>query len=279
MLHWGEEYFKDHKIDSPRLVMELLLCDILNFKRIDLYLNYDRPLTKMELDNLHNYIILAVKSVPLQYILGKTQFMGLDLIIDKRALIPRPETEQLARIAIEFLENSISEPIKLLDIGTGSGCLAIAIAKHFKDTSRQYFVNAIDNSPESLKLAQENAEKYNLDNIEFNLVDILIEDISLAKYDCIVSNPPYIPINNYQSLDKQVREYEPKSALTDFSDGLTFYKRFSEIANTMQSNAMMVLEIEGENTEDIINLFKDFNFNIEIKKDFAGLDRIMILKK
>ncbi|MCE5305716.1 peptide chain release factor N(5)-glutamine methyltransferase, partial [bacterium] len=212
MLHWGEEYFKDHKIDSPRLVMELLLCDILNFKRIDLYLNYDRPLTKIELDKLHNYIILAVKSVPLQYILGKTQFMGLDLIIDKRALIPRPETEQLARIAIEFLENSKSEPIKLLDIGTGSGCLAISIAKHFKDTSRQYFVNAIDNSPESLKLAQENAEKYNLDNMEFNLVDILIEDISLAKYDCIVSNPPYIPLNNYQSLDKQVREYEPKSA-------------------------------------------------------------------
>jgi len=278
-LHWGEDYFRKHSILSPRLTMELLLCDILDCKRIDLYLNYDRPLRSEELDKLHNYIVLVTKSVPLQYIFGKMQFYGLELFIDKRALIPRQETEQLVKIAIEFLEDSNFNPIQILDIGTGSGCIAISIASHFKDTTRKCYIDAIDNSVDSLELAKENAQKYNLNNIEFHLLDILKGNISLEKYNCIVSNPPYIPLKNYNLLDKQIREYEPQSSLTDFSDGLTFYKRYKELVETMQVGSMMILEIDGSNTNDLLEIFKNNNCKIEIFKDLAGIDRIMTLKK
>lgn len=258
--------------------MELILCEILNCRRIDLYLNYDRPLKADELDKLHKYILLAAKSIPLQYIFGRTQFMGLDLTIDKRALIPRPETEQLARFAIDFLTNSSIEPISVLDIGTGSGCLAIAIAYYLQQNRRNYTIDAIDNSADALEVAKINAHKYNLDNIKFRLLDVLQENFSAENYNCIVSNPPYIPLNNYKELDPKIVKNEPKSALTDYSDGLTFYRKFNEISKTMQKGAIMILEIEGNNTGELLNIFNRQNYKIEIIKDFADIDRIMVLK-
>ena len=279
MLRWGEDYFKNHNIESPRLTMELILCEVLNYRRIDLYLNFDRPLKLPELDKLHNYILLAGKQVPLQYIFGKTQFLGLCLLIDKRALIPRPETEILAKIAIDYIVKSDFQNLNILDIGTGSGCIAVAIAYYLKEKQIRYNIDAIDISADTLDLAKENAKKYNLDNIEFQLLDILKEDISLQKYNCIVSNPPYIPLNNYQKLDTKILKYEPQPALTDFADGLTFYKKFRELIPTMQDGAMMILEIEGDNTQDLLNIFQKQNCNIEIIKDFAGIDRILKLQK
>jgi release factor glutamine methyltransferase len=279
ILHWGEDYFRKHSISSPRLTMELLLCNILNCQRIDLYLNYDRPLLSEELDKLHNYIILVTKSVPLQYIFGKTQFYGMELLIDNRALIPRQETEQLVKIAIEFLENSNVNQIQIMDIGTGSGCLAIAIAYHFQKSEKKCIIDAIDDSSEALELAKENAQKYNINNIKFHLLDILQTNISLEKYNCIVSNPPYIPFKNYKTLDRQIRDYEPQSSLTDFADGLTFYKKYKELIETMQTGAIMVLEIDGSNTNDLLEIFIDSNCKIEIFKDIAGIDRILTLQK
>ena len=279
MLRWGEDYFKKHNIESPRLTIELILCEVLNYRRIDLYLNYDRPLKEPELTNLHNYILLTTKQVPLQYIFGKTQFLGLELLIDKRALIPRPETELLAKLALDYLENINLTELNILDIGTGSGCLAIAIAYCLNKKQIQYHIDAIDNSNDALELAEANAKKYNLENIEFQLLDILKDDISLQKYNCIVSNPPYIPLNNYQKLETKVLKYEPQTALTDFADGLTFYKRFSELILTMQEGSIMMLEIEGDNTPDLLKIFQGNNYKIEIIKDFAGIDRILKITK
>lgn len=279
MLRWGEDYFKNHNIESPRLTMELILCEVLNYRRIDLYLNYDRPLKSPELDKLHNFVLLAGKQVPLQYIFGNTQFLGIELLIDKRALIPRPETEILAKTAIDFLENYDLELLNILDIGTGSGCLAVSIAYYLNKIHIQNHIDAIDISADTLELAKANAKKYNLDNIEFQLLDILKDDISLQKYNCIVSNPPYIPLHNYEKLETKVLKYEPQKALTDFADGLTFYKRFKELIQTMQMGAIMMLEIEGENTEDLLNIYQNQNCRIEIIKDFAGIDRILKITK
>lgn len=275
LIHWGQQYLKEKQVESPRLNIELMLCEIIGCKRIDLYLKFDYPLSKNQLVTLREYVKRRVKREPLQYIFGKTQFFNLTFKTDKRALIPRPETELLVVETLNELKLFEKENPKIVEIGTGSGCVAISIAKNYPKVS----IVATDISDEALELAKENSDYHNIENIKFIKHNFLTDKFAISNYDIIISNPPYIPKSMMDLLEEDILNYEPINALTDESDGLTFYKRFLEIFDLAKNNLILILEIDGRNTEKLLELFNKNDCSTIIKKDFADIDRILIVKK
>lgn len=275
LIHWGQQFLKAKQIESPRLNIELMLCDIIGCKRIDLYLKFDYPLSINQLQTLREYVQRRVKNEPLQYIFGKTEFFNLTLKTDKRALIPRPETELLVGEAINELKSLNKVNPKLVEIGTGSGCIAISIAKNYPDAS----IIATDISSEALDLAKENSNLHSVENIKFIKHNFLKEKFAVSNYDLIISNPPYIPKLLMNKLEQDILNYEPLNALTDGADGLIFYKRFSEIIEEAKNNLILILEIDGRNTDKVVELFDKNKYSLKVKKDFANIDRILIVKK
>lgn len=271
LVKWGSDYFTEKGIDSPRLTVELLLSHVLKLSRIELYTNFQKPLNETELSSLKECIKRRVNHEPLQYIIGNTDFHGLDIKLDNSVLIPRPETEFLVSFVTESEKNR-TEKLKILDIGTGSGCIAIALAKFFPNS----VVSGIDISESALEKAKENSEVNDVNNINFRRFDVLAENfLNDEIYDIIVSNPPYISKNDYPELEPEVRTHEPKSALTDESDGLTFYRRFSEIfGKILAPNGSFYLEIGFGQSEDILKIFRDVGFELKFRKDYSGIDRI-----
>lgn len=269
LIKWGTDFFAGKGIESPRLNIELMLCEILNCQRIDIYLQFEKPLNPEELKNLRWMVKRRAEREPLQYILGKTTFYNSELILNNSAIVPRPETEQM----IELITNSIDKKkiLNILDIGTGSACIAVSLAKFFENS----FVTGIDISLKSLDLAKINAELNGVSNIRFDMINILNTTIA-EKYDLIVSNPPYIPLNEYKVLEPEVNKYEPGIALTDGKDGLTFYKRFAEIfADMLNDNGLFFLEFGYGQAIEIESIFSSKGFKAKILKDFNGIDRFI----
>lgn len=271
LISWGTNYLFEKNIDSPRLNIELILAHILNCQRIDLYLNYDYVLNENELSKLREFLKRRAKNEPLQYILGEVYFFGYRLKIDNRALIPRPETELLVQLAIENLKNHKPD-CNILEIGTGSGCISIALAKQFPDIS----ITAIDISPDAISLAQENSKMLNVKNIHFLEADFF-EYQPQHKFDMIISNPPYVFAKDIPKLQKEL-SYEPKMALTPSENPLSFYKVFVDYLNYLEENGTMILEINEKNSEDVTKLFNGLS-NVQVIKDFNNLDRILLIKK
>lgn len=270
LLRWGTEFFDKHSIDDARLNIELMLCQVLSLSRIELYSKFDKPLNPDELSLLRDFVKRRSKREPLQYILGGQQFIDLNIHLSPDVLIPRPETEILADEAVKYIKkNNYSE---ILDIGTGSGCIALHIAK----CCPQAHITAIDISPEAIEIAKKNAELNKLENVSFFVSDIL-KTSPKKHYDMIISNPPYISIDDLAELDEELK-YEPQSALTDNSDGLTFYKRFSEFfATSINSGGMFMLELGKGQYEPVQKMYKEFE--IGIIKDYSGIERIIFGKK
>lgn len=268
---WGTDYFAGKGIESPRLTVELMLCNVLNAKRIDLYLNYDKPMLGKELEKFKQFVVRKAKREPLQYILGTASFLNLELEVNPSVMIPRPETELLVdAVFTKFGENEFSGNI--LDIGTGSGCIAIALAKKYPNAK----ITAMDFSESALSTAKSNSKKNNIENISFLRDDILNFKQNDDKYDIVVSNPPYIPFCDIEGLQPEVKSYEPHSALTDNGDGLKFYKKFSDIFPSLLSEqGNFFIEIGHGQFKDISKLFADKGIDVFLKKDFAGLERIV----
>lgn len=267
------EYLEKKGVESPRLNAELLLADILKCKRLDLYLKYDQPLSEDEINKYREYISRRAKREPLQYIIGKVDFFGLELKINKSVLIPRPETEILVETIINREKDKNS--LLILDIGTGSGNIAIALAKSLSQSK----IVAVDVSNEALKVAEENVNKHNVINqIELVRKNIL-EDTNFynLKFDIIVSNPPYVSINEYQSLQEEIILYEPQIAVTDNDDGLKFYRKISEIADkNLKTGGRIYLEIGAGRSEQIENILTTTGFsNIQFVKDYQQINRIV----
>ena len=273
IVQWGTGYFRKKGIESPRLNIELLLCDILKINRIDIYSQYDKPLKERELNILHDLVIRRSKREPLQYITGYTYFYGLKIKVDKSVVIPRPETELLVSEVLKSTENK-HEELLILDIGTSSGCIAVALAKEMRNSK----IIAVDNSGYGLKTAKENAALNNICNIEFYKINILSEIPEETKFNIIVSNPPYIPLKEYKNLAPEILDYEPQSALTDNQDGLTFYKRFSEIfPEILAPGGIFFLEIGFGQSNKLKRIFS--NYMVQIIKDFSDIDRVFIGSK
>ncbi len=266
----GTQFLKDKNIESPRLNIELIICKVMKIKRIDLYTQYDRPFAEEEISIIREMMIRRSNNEPLQYILGNTQFMDLKLNVNNSVLIPRPETELLIERVIMDYPDKDAE-YKILDIGTGSGCIALSLAKYFKNSD----IIAADISPEALVTAQKNAELNSIENVKFFEFDILTK-IPKTKFDIICSNPPYISIEDYNKLEPELLEYEPSISLTDSSDGLTFYRRYTEIfPKILNINSYFYLELGYGQYLSVKEIFSVTKCNLDVSNDLNGIERIL----
>ena len=209
-----ETFFKKKGVPSAKLDTDILIAHSLGIKRLDIYLDLDRPLTEAQLTDLRSLVKRRASREPLQYIIGNTEFYGLTLKVDPRALIPRHETEELIELIVERLE---APPKRILDLGTGSGAIALALASRYSDAE----VTATDQSEEAITLAKENALALNLSSrvtfIKGNWFEPLDEG---ARFDLIVSNPPYLTEAEMQTAEPEVIDHEPHSALASGQEGL-----------------------------------------------------------
>ena len=274
LIEWGEDYFKQHKFDSPKQEIEWLLCDLLDHKRVDLYINFEQKVPNDKLALLKKWIKKRLKRMPLQYITGVTEFYGNKYFLNEDVLIPRPETERLVDISLECI-NKLSHP-RILEVGTGSGCISISIALMRGDAK----ILSIDISQNALNKAQENSDYHKTNNVKFLNLDFL-KEIPSERFDIIVSNPPYIPLEEMKNIMIDVKEYEPEIALTDFNDGLVFYDRFADLGSKLlKKEGWMVLEVGiDDHPEKVAKLFKSKGYsNIELVSDYNKDKRVLKVK-
>ncbi|MBT3169129.1 MAG: peptide chain release factor N(5)-glutamine methyltransferase [Candidatus Cloacimonetes bacterium] len=260
--------FAKANINTAKIEAEIILSSVLNLKRFELYLNLDKPILKNELETILTIISRRKKREPLQYILGETEFYDCKIKVNKYVLIPRPETEFLIEKII--LENPKIKQI--LDIGTGSGAIAIALAKFLPNCQ----IDAIDISINALEIAKNNAVKNNV-NITFSHSN-LFENAN-KRYNLIVSNPPYISKNNFIDLQPEITKFEPITALVAGENGLYFYRKILENAKKyLTDDGKIYFEI-GHNQAKIIKNIATLNGfkNIEICRDLNNFDRIMVI--
>lgn len=281
LLDWTTNHFSEKKIDSPRLSAELLLSFVLGLKRIELYTQFDRKVDQDKLNQLHGLVKRAGENEPISYITKRTEFYGLELIITLDCMIPRPETELLVERAIEFLRNNNDSQL-ICDLCTGSGCIAVAIAKNCPNVR----IIATDISASALRIAAKNIDKFKLnESIKLlcgDLFDPIIPQLDTAKFDLIVCNPPYISTADFNSLDKNIKDYEPQLALLAGPDGLDIYRRIAEkIDSFLKENAAVILEVgyqQGQAVKKLLEANSGFS-EIIIEKDCHDNDRIVIAKK
>ena len=273
LINWGETYFKDKNFDNPRSEIEWLLQDLLNYKKIDLYLKFEEEIDSEKLFILKSWIKRRVSREPSQYITGKADFYGRSYFVNNKVLIPRPETEILIDAAIKNLLEK-KNPF-IIDIGTGSGCIGITLAIEIKNSN----VLSIDISKDALLIAKNNAESHNIKNIKFLEIDVLKNDIN-QKADLIISNPPYISKNELSTLMPEVRNHEPKISLTDNKDGFTFYERFvSLFPKILKNDGAAIIEVgREEHSIKVLEIFKKNGMkNIKVVKDLNSDNRAVII--
>ena len=274
LIQWSESYFREKSHQNPRLEIEWMLCSLLNCERLDLYMRFDEPLSGSQLSTLRGWVKRRSKNEPLQYITESCEFYGIEFFVDKRVLIPRPETERLIDEAIKSVKHVRSPNI--FDIGTGSGCIAITLAKEIENSN----VIGIDKSMMSLQVAKKNSAELNVENVTFFEMDIL-NQYPKEKFDLVISNPPYVPKGEISGLMKDVKDFEPEIALTDFDDGLTFYKRISKIIpHILKDDSSCILELGlGNHPEKVLSIFKESGYsNMEIFDDYNGDKRVLSIK-
>ena len=278
IIKWGTGYLVEKGFDEARLNIELLLSATLGLKRFDLYVRYDQPLKQDELERFKVLLRRRLAHEPVQYIIGKTNFYSIDLKVDRRALIPRPETEVLVESVIEHCKNFFlkKEPLYILEIGTGSGCIPIAIAKFLKNAC----ITSLDKSREALDLARENAGLTGTgEQIDFCESDFLAlgENIFGKKFDVIVSNPPYVSQAAFETLAPEIKEFEPAVAVSDGTDGLTFFRKISHLAPLLLNNpGWIFVETSFNQSQEIEKIFRESGCReIQIKKDLANVDRVV----
>ena len=274
ILEYGSKLLKESNIDEPVLKARILLANILNKSKEYLLIHETDILSKDIIEIYIKDITKLCSCIPLQYIINKQEFMGLDFYVDKNVLIPQPDTEILVEEVINIIKKE--NKFKILDLCTGSGAIGICIAKFIKNSK----VILSDVSSQALKVAKKNSDvilgKENIKIIESNLFEN-IED----KFDIIVSNPPYIKSNVIKTLAKEVQN-EPKLALDGGKDGLKIYRRIIEKAyNFLTDGGYLCLEIGYDQKKEVIDLINNSNKYNEIycKKDLSGNDRIIVCKK
>jgi release factor glutamine methyltransferase len=252
----------------------LILEDKHKLRQIDVALNHELVFTASDIKVWESLLVELKKEVPIQYLLGKTNFYGLDFEVNENVLIPRPETEELVEWIIK--ENTNSKKIKILDIGTGSGCIAISLAKNLPNAQ----VYAIDVSKKALETAKRNADNNNVE-VLFLLQNILETETLKDKFDIIVSNPPYVRNLEKEEIKKNVLDYEPHLALfVEDNDALVFYQKIAQLAQENGAkNGQLYFEINQYLGEEMKDLLEKMNFkNIELKKDIYGNDRMISCK-
>ena len=270
------EYLKKNGVPSALVDTEYIFSEALKVSRNTLKYSMSREIKEEDKNKIREMLMLRAKNrKPLQYILGEWEFYGLPFKVRENVLIPRPDTEILVEQCIQLMRE-IEEP-NILDIGSGSGAISIAIANELKSS----LVTGVDINEDAIKLANENKILNKIENVNFiesNLFENLDKDF---KYDLIVSNPPYISKEEYETLMPEVKNYEPQNALTDLGDGLYFYREISKLAGEYLKDAgYLAYEIGYNQAKDVTKILQDNNFDVlSIIKDYGGNDRVIIAKK
>ncbi len=283
LIQWASKMLHIHGIDSPRLDAEVILSYLLGCNRINLYVDPEKPVENIPAIRYQKAIQRRAQRVPLQYITNHAEFMSLDFYVDERVLIPRPETELVVEAVMKRAQTLPKESeIVIVDIGVGSGNIAIVLAKRI-DNIRIF---AVDISPDALAVARINAQRHEVpDKITFLCGDIFqpLEGLEIeSKVNFIVSNPPYIACTEFNTLQKEVKDYEPYTALVSGRDSLRIFKRIISQANRwLRSGGFIVFEVGERQAQQVAHLLKDTGCfkKPEFIKDYQHIDRIVVAQR
>ena len=281
IIRWAASYLKSHDIDSARATGEILLAHALQVKRIDLYLNYDKPLVADELKIFKTLIKRRIKREPVAYILGVKEFWSLELEVNADVLIPRPETECLVEVGLDLLsKSSFSQPLRILDLGTGSGAVVLALAS--QQPQHAYF--ASDYSRPAVELAARNARRHGFFGLIHFFVGNWLAPLIPGKsgFDMIISNPPYIPSALISELQPEIHRYEPIAALNGDKDGLSCLRKIIGSAhNYLKPRGVLLLEIDHEQKDDVRKIVSacEHYGDFSCSKDYSGYDRVIWMHK
>ncbi len=275
LLKWTTDYFQSHNIESPRMGAELLLSHCMDVPRLNLYLQYDKPLLPEELSLYKTMIRRRIAREPVAYITGYKGFWTLDLFVSKSVLVPRPDTECIVETALEVLKIKPDIPLNVLDLGTGSGAIVLSLASEMP--INKYF--AVDVSVEAIEIAKQNAAlncpERDISFISSSWFDGLVES---ELFDLIVSNPPYIPTKDIMELEPEIKEYEPFLALDGDVDGLKCVRHIIEQAgNYLKPGGWLMIETGFDQKESVLEIAQGVGgfLYAEYVKDFAGNNRVV----
>jgi release factor glutamine methyltransferase len=283
LLEWTTDFFTRKNVDPPRLSAELLLAHVLGVPRISLYTGFERPVAERERATLRDLVKRAAEDEPIEYLTGKAHFFNLEFEVTRDVLIPRPDTETLVEHVLQLarIASGLESP-RVLDLCTGSGCIAAALAYQLKTA----MVVATDSSEPAIAVARRNIERLGLtDRVTLatgDLFEPLSQLVDRQPFDLIVSNPPYIPSGQIDALDRSVRAYEPRVALDGGIDGLAFHRRILDDAPArVVSGGRVFLEIAFDQGPAALEVARsrDAFHEARIIKDNAGNDRVLALRK
>jgi len=268
VLRWTTTHFEKHGVASARLDAELLAAHAFGMSRIELYAHFDRPLDAPELAAYRDLVTRRVAGEPVAYLLGRKEFWSLDLLVDARVLIPRPDSETLVE---EALERVTSPGARIADVGTGSGALALALAKERPESQ----VFAADISPDALAVARANAERLGL-TVTFLQGDLIAPLAAAGPFDLIVANLPYIPSADIAGLSADVRS-EPHLALDGGADGLSLIRKLvAEVPELLQAGGCLALEVGAGQADTVGELLGAAGFDgVRCRCDLAGIERVV----
>ena len=273
MLEWATGYFDEKGIPQSRLSIEWILAHVLGVKRLDLYLMFDRPLSNEQLAELRPLVKRRATHEPLQYIVGETDFLTTTIKVRPGVLIPRPETEQLVEILLN--QHPAHTQLSVLDIGTGSGCIPIALKKE----RPQWHAQGVDISNEALAIASENAAHNQVD-VTFSYADLFnITTFPTKAFDIIVSNPPYILEHEKPELDAEVVNFEPSLALF-CSSTENVYSAIQLVAmQLLPSGGHLFLELHERHGAEVLGIFPNPFWSAELVSDYSNKSRFLVAKK
>ena len=272
LLQWATEYLAARGFDEARLHVELLLSRVLELPRIGLYTHFDRPLSPVELSSFKSLFRRRLGHEPLQYILGDTEFMGLTFEVNPSVLIPRPETELLVEQALSVLRSG-GPGQSVLDVGTGSGNIAVALAVMSPDSR----ITAMDVSADALAVAARNASRHAA-TVRFVEGDLFGSFLPGERFDLLVSNPPYVPEAEFVQLPEEIRNFEPRRATTDEGDGFRFIRRLAESAGErLTPGGMLIMEIGYGQSEQTLAILSGAGLaSVDVLPDHAHIPRVAL---
>ena len=277
LLKWTTDYFKSHHIEQPRAASEILLAHALGLQRVDLYIQYDRPLEPKELGVFREFIKRRLQKEPVAYIVGEKGFWSLDLKVTRDVLIPRPETERLVEAALSIIPTDPSpRPLRILDLGTGSGALVLALASERK--GHRFY--GVDHSHHALSVAQSNARRHGLEGAITFLQGNWFEAVEDRRgyFDLIVSNPPYVSNTEFERLPLEISQYEPRGALDGGPDGLDAIRLIIEKSRAyLTPGGWLLVEIGSNQWASVERLIMASHGYTDacVIKDYNGLDRVV----
>ncbi len=272
---YAEQQLDEGAIHEARLTAELLAAHVLKvWNRSEVRTLLIRVITDEELASFKTLVDRRLAGEPLQYIIGEAEFFGLRIFTTPAALIPRPETELLVEEVLRELRLRGYVAPRILDIGTGSGAIALAIAANLHDAQ----ILGVDASVDAVRLAEQNRVLLKLANVQFEVCDIFSDSNALGIFDVVLSNPPYIPVSEIADLDRELRDREPRMALTDESDGLSFYRRIAEIVDEIMHPAgILALEMGFGASNAVREIMQSHNINcLRVVDDLGGIPRVFI---